>query len=208
MSKRTNKSISSQKWLKRRLKDPYVALSKQQAYRSRAAFKLIQINEKFKLLEHAKTIIDIGCAPGGWLQVCKQKVQKATIIGIDLTEVAPIEGVTTIVGDIYDDQTINKVSNLLTDKADLILSDMAASSSGGKELDHLRNIGLIEQALILAQQFLKTGGTFVAKVLPGVEEQKLLKQLREQFKSVNRFKPDASYSDSSEFYLACLGFKQ
>jgi 23S rRNA (uridine2552-2'-O)-methyltransferase len=202
------KNASSRKWLNRHLNDPYVALAKQQAFRSRAAFKLIQINEKFKLLEHAKVIIDIGCAPGGWLQVCRQISPKAIVMGIDITEVMPIEGAQFIQGDIYDDKTIMQIANLTPEKADLIMSDMAAPSSGDQELDHLRNMGLIEQALMLVQHHLREGGNFIAKVLPGREEQNLLKHLREKFGSVKRFKPDASYSDSSEFFIVCLGFKQ
>lgn len=201
------KSISSQNWLKRRAHDPYITLSKQQEYRSRAAFKLTQINDKFKVLEQAKIIIDIGCAPGGWLQVAKQKLPTSTIIGIDITKIAPIEGIHIITGDIYDDKTLTLIADLLPEKADLIMSDMASPSSGNKELDHLRNIGLIEQTLILTEQYLKKDGNFITKVLSGKEEQSLIQQLKKKFHSVKRFKPEASYSDSSEFYLICLSFK-
>lgn len=208
IKKSKGKSASSKKWLRRHLNDPYVALSKQHAYRSRAAFKIIQINEKFKIFNNTTSIVDIGCAPGGWLQVSKHLSPKATIIGIDLMDVTPIEGVNFIKGDIFDEQILSHVANLLPSKADLIMSDMAAPSSGDQELDHLRNMNLTEQALTLAQQCLKKGGNFVIKVLPGREEQILLKKLREEFITVKRFKPDASYSDSSEFYLICLGFKR
>jgi 23S rRNA (uridine2552-2'-O)-methyltransferase len=202
------RTVSSTKWLKRHINDPYVNLAKERNYRSRAAFKLIQIDEKFKILRKASSMIDIGCAPGGWLQVARQLCKPdAQIIGVDLQEVQPLPGVTLIKGDFYDDQTTQQISDLLKGKADLIVSDMAAASCGNHEADHLRNMALAEAAFDFAIPNLKTGGCFVAKVLRGGQEGEFLKTLRTYFTLVKSFKPAASYEDSSEFYFVCTGFK-
>lgn len=202
------RTVSSSKWLKRHLNDPYVNLAKEKNYRSRAAFKLLQIDEKFKLLRKTASMIDIGCAPGGWLQVAQQHCKPgARIIGIDLQEVQPIHGVALIQGDFYDEETTQQISDLLKGKADLIVSDMAAASCGNHEADHLRNMALAEAAFDFAIPNLRAGGSFIAKVLRGGQETDFLKTLRTYFTLVKSFKPAASYEDSSEFYIVCTGFK-
>lgn len=202
--KRTNSSTG---WLRRHLNDPYVIMAKENAYRSRAAYKLDQIDQKFKIFVGAKVIVDIGCAPGGWLQVAKEKAKNAKIIGIDLQPVDPIPEVDILQGDIYDENLLAKLLLLLPGKVDLVLSDMAASATGNKQLNHLKNMALVEAALDFATGNLKYNGVFVAKILRGGEETKLMQDLRTMFKTVKQFKPDASYSDSSEIYFVCQGFK-
>jgi 23S rRNA (uridine2552-2'-O)-methyltransferase len=202
------RTVSSAKWLKRHINDPYVNLAKDKNYRSRAAFKLIQIDEKFNILRKTASMVDIGCAPGGWLQVAQQLCKpNARIIGIDLQEVQPVPGVILVKGDFYDEETTKQVSDLLDGKAGLIVSDMAAASCGNHEADHLRNLALAEAAFDFAVMHLKTGGSFIAKVLRGGQEAEFLKTLRGWFSQVKSFKPEASYDSSSEFYVVCTGFK-
>jgi 23S rRNA (uridine2552-2'-O)-methyltransferase len=203
---RTSSSIH---WLKRNLNDPYIKLAKQQSYRSRAAFKLIQINEKFRIFTKAKSILDLGCAPGGWLQVVQLLCPSGThIVGVDLQAVEAIAGVKIIKGDFYSDDTVKEVICALNGKADVILSDMAASASGLHETDHLRSMALVEAAFEFAQAHLNLGGNFIAKILKGGEETKLLLQLRKHFHVVKFCKPDATYGNSSESYIVALGFKK
>jgi len=201
------RTTSSTDWLRRHLNDPYVIMAKDNAYRSRAAFKLLQIDQKFKIFSGAKVVVDIGCAPGGWLQVAREKTRNAKVIGLDLQAVDPIPDVDTFQGDIYDDNLISQILALIPHKIDIVLSDMACSATGNKQLDHLRNISLVEAAMDFAKNNLKPNGVFVAKVLRGGEEVQLMKDLRLFFKTVKQFKPDASYSDSSEIYFVCLGYK-
>ncbi|ETO34572.1 23S rRNA methylase [Reticulomyxa filosa] len=202
------RKISSIKWLERHLNDPFVNLAKQKGYRSRAAFKLVEINEKYNILKDAKIVIDIGAAPGGWLQVLKEKCSKnAKIIGIDLKEIDPIDGVICMVGDFTLEENTNKLQDLLDAKADLILSDMAANACGDRQIDHLRIVGLAEIALEFTLQNLCKGGNFVAKMLKGAEEKKLLDEMRKYFSNVRYFKPKASYDESAEIYIVALGFK-
>jgi 23S rRNA (uridine2552-2'-O)-methyltransferase len=203
------RSTSSQKWLERHLNDPYVNMARQKDYRSRSAFKLIQIDERFKILHKAKVIVDLGCAPGGWLQVSTEKAKNARqIMGIDLQDVAPIPGATIIKGDIYSDEVIAQLQSMLCGaKVDLLLSDMAAAASGHPETDHLRIISLIEAALGFAFENLAPGGSFISKFLRGVEEKSLMDNLRPKFSKIRQFKPDSSYADSAEVFLICEGFK-
>lgn len=203
------RKIGSTKWLSRHINDPYVQLAKEKGYRSRAAFKLIEIFEKFPLNRNAKFAVDLGCAPGGWLQVLREKSKTAKIIGVDLQDVEPIDGVSIIKGDIETNETLDELIALCDGKkADLVVSDMAAASSGDPETDHLRLMSLIDMALCFCETNLETRGNFVAKYLRGREEQILLKKLKENFESVKLFKPDASYKDSSEIYLICLNYRK
>jgi 23S rRNA (uridine2552-2'-O)-methyltransferase len=202
------RKISSTKWLQRHLNDPYVNMAKQKGYRSRAAYKLIEIDEKFHVFKNAHIIIDLGAAPGGWTQVAKEKSKKdAFIVAIDLKEIEPIEGITFIHGDLTLDENEKLLQSLIPNKADLIMSDMAANSCGEKQIDHLRIAVLVEIALSFATNNLKYGGNFVAKMLKGGEEKNILDEIRKHFKTVKYFKPDASYDDSGEIYVVALGFK-
>jgi 23S rRNA (uridine2552-2'-O)-methyltransferase len=203
------RTTSSQGWLNRHLNDPYVARAKQEGYVSRAAFKLEHIDDKYKIFQRAEVIVDLGCAPGGWLQVCVKRAKKAkSIIGIDLQDILPVAGTVAIVGDIHSDETVTKLEGLLNGKkADLVLSDMAASSTGHKETDHLRNMALIDSALDFAIKNTNPGGIFIAKMLRGFEEKALLLRIQKYFKKTSQFKPEASYADSSEIFLIATGFR-
>jgi 23S rRNA (uridine2552-2'-O)-methyltransferase len=200
------RKLSSTNWLNRHLNDEYVIKAHEEGYRSRAAYKLIQIDEKYKLLKSARTIIDLGCAPGGWLQVIQSRAKDdAYIIGIDLQEVKDIAKVTLIKGDFFESEAI-LASHLNGQKCDLIVSDMAANATGNQELNHLKNIALVETAVDFCNLHLKKGGNFVAKILRGKDEAQLIASLRKRFQKVHQFKPDSSYSDSSEIYYICLQF--
>ena len=197
--------ISSTKWLERHINDPYVQMAKGK-YRSRAAFKLLQIDEKFHLLNRASSVIDLGCAPGGWLQVLKAKCNKTTmIVGVDLQKVQPVPGVTIIEGDFFDDACIDQILVSRDVNFDLIVSDLAASSCGTPEVDHLKSVALIEAVMMFAMDRLLVGGNLVAKAIRGGQEQLTTKRLKMIFKEVKQFKPDASYSGSAEFFYICLG---
>lgn len=200
------RKIGSTKWLERNLNDPFVKLSKQEGYRSRAAYKLIGIDDKFKILSKAKKIIDLGCAPGGWLQVCLERTKgRAKIVGMDLQEVNPIEGVELLVGDFTEVEVQEEITKLMGAKADLILSDMATNSTGNRDLDHLRNTHLIRSAVYFLDNNLAKGGVFIAKIIRGSKDNEILKLLRERFTSMRQYKPEASYSDSAEIYYVCIG---
>ncbi len=203
------RKIGSSKWLSRHLNDPFVKLSKAEGYRSRAAYKLIAIAEKYPaLFKNAKVIFDLGCAPGSWLQVLTN-VAKAQIIGADLQDVEPIVGAEIFKGDLEEPDFVNFLqTHIAGAKADVILSDMAAAASGDPETDHLRICNLVEVVLYLATQILAANGAVVAKMLKGREEQELIMQFRKYFDKVERFKPEASYSNSAEFYIVATGFKE
>lgn len=202
------RTTSSQKWLSRHINDPYVNLAKSEGYRSRAAYKLKEIDDKFKLLKNVRTIVDLGCAPGGWLQIAKERARKdAQIVGIDLLEVSPLDDVKLIQGDFTQDEVLLELEKLIPQKVDLIMSDMAANSSGNKEVDYLKNITLVEIAFEFVQKHLKTDGIFIAKVFRCSWEQKLYASLKPHFSNCKQFKPSASYSSSSEVYFVCMGYK-
>lgn len=201
------RKISSTQWLERHLNDPYVNKAKQGGYRSRAAFKISEIDDKFHIFQNAEVIIDLGAAPGGWLQVAKQKAPKAQIIGIDLKEMDAMEGVELLVGDFTDEKIAQELQNLIPQKADLIMSDMAANACGERQIDHLRIVALVEIAANFALLNLRPRGNFIAKMLKGGEEGNLLLFLRKHFKQVKYFKPGASYDSSSETYIVALNFK-
>ena len=201
------RSESSTRWLQRQLNDPYVKQAKADGYRSRAAYKLIEMDEKFGILKGAKRIVDLGIAPGGWSQVARKVVPKADIVGIDLLEVEPIEGVTIFQMDFMDDGAPRVLEEALGGKADLVMSDMAANTVGHKQTDHLRTMGLVEAGAWFAVENLEKGGTFLAKVLAGGTDKDLLDLLKKHFKTVKHAKPPASRKGSSEWYVIAQGFK-
>lgn len=201
------RTASQIRWLERQLNDPYVKQAKADGYRSRAAYKLIELDEKFGLLQHASRVVDLGIAPGGWAQVVRKKRPKAGIVGIDLLEVEPIEGVTILQMDFMDDAAPDALTEALDGPPDLVLSDMAANTVGHKQTDHLRTMGLVETAVDFAIQTLEPGGAFVAKVLAGGTDNELLKLLKANFATVKHAKPPASRKGSSEWYVVAKGFK-
>jgi 23S rRNA (uridine2552-2'-O)-methyltransferase len=202
------RSNSSARWLARQLNDPYVSRAKAEGYRSRAAFKLIDLDEKFHLLKPGMHIVDLGCAPGGWSQVAVKKIAPSgVLVGCDLLEVPPIPGATLIVQDFLADDAPEVMKNLLGGRADLVMSDMAANTTGHGPTDHIRIIHLCELAYQFATQVLKPGGAFVCKVLKGGTESVLLKQMQKDFTSVKHAKPKSSRADSAESYVVALGFR-
>lgn len=202
------RTVSSQRWLMRQLNDPYVQQSKREGYRSRAAYKLIEINEKFKILKSGCTVVDLGAAPGGWTQVALEKVgERGCVVGIDLTPVEPLGSAHLICGDFCDGDKMEELKAFLKGPAHVVLSDMAASSTGHPGTDHLRIMALAEEAFLFAQEVLAPGGSFVAKVLQGGTEKELLQTLKTNFEKVSHFKPPASRSDSAEMYVVAVGFR-
>lgn len=201
------RTASSARWLQRQLNDPYVKQAKADGYRSRAAYKLIELDEKYGLLRGVKRVVDLGIAPGGWAQVVRKKAPKAAIVGIDLLETEPIDGVTILQMDFMDDAAPERLTAALDGDPDLVLSDMAANTVGHKQTDHLRTMGLVEAAAWFAIETLEKGGDFVAKVLAGGTDAELLKLLKQHFHSVKHAKPPASRKGSSEWYVIAQDFK-
>ena len=210
------RKLSSTRWLERQLNDPYVKRANAEGYRGRAAFKILELDEKFRFLVPGARVVDLGCAPGGWLQVAVKRVNAlgekrgkriGTVLGIDLQEVEPVAGATTHVLDFMEDDADQKVKDWLGGKADVVMSDMAAASSGHKQTDHLRIMALCETAAYFAFDVLEEGGTFVAKVLAGGAEGDLQKLLKQKFEKVANVKPPASRSDSSEKFVVATGFR-
>ena len=206
------RTVSSQRWLQRQLNDPYVAEAKKRGYRSRAAFKLLQLDDQFRFLKPGARVIDLGAAPGGWTQVAVERVKPersgGRVLGIDITPVAPIAGATVLAKDFYDEDAPAVLRAELGGLADVVLSDMAASATGDPQIDHLRIMGLAEAAHDFAAQVLKPGGTFVAKVLRGGTERTLLDLLKRDFTKVRHVKPQASRADSAEMYVVGTGFRR
>ena len=201
------RSESSTRWLQRQLNDPYVKQAKADGYRSRAAYKLIELDDRFGLIRGAKRVVDLGIAPGGWSQVVRTKAPKAEVVGIDLLPTEPIEGVTIFEMDFMDDDAPAKLEEALGGPPDLVLSDMAANTVGHKQTDHLRTMALVEAGAWFATETLAKGGAFVAKVLAGGTDAELLKLLKQHFTSVKHAKPPASRKGSSEWYVVAQGFK-
>ncbi len=202
------RKASSNRWLERQLNDPYVAESKRLGYRSRAAFKLIQLDEKFKFLGKGKTIVDLGCAPGGWTQVAVQRNKGAgQIVGLDILPTEPIESATLLCQDFTQDGAAESLKALLKGPADVVMSDMAANTTGHQQTDHLRTIALVELAYDFAKDVLAQGGIFIAKVFQGGAEGSLLNDMKKNFAKVSHFKPDASRQGSPETYVVAQGFK-
>ncbi|MDE2435949.1 MAG: RlmE family RNA methyltransferase, partial [Sphingomonadales bacterium] len=188
---------SSAKWLTRQLNDPYVKLAKAQGWRSRAAFKLIELDDKYGLVKQAHRVVDLGIAPGGWSQVVRQRNPRAAVVGIDLLPTDPIEGVTIFQMDFMADDAPAALAEALDGPPDLVISDMAANTVGHKQTDHLRTMGLVETAAHFAIEHLAPNGAFVAKVLAGGTDADLLALLKQHFSSVKHAKPPASRKDSS-----------
>ncbi len=203
---------SSQKWLLRQINDPFVKKAKDSGFRSRAAFKLIEIDAKFKIFKKGKIVVDLGAAPGGWSQIAVEKVGAGNVIGIDLLPIDALVGVKFIQQDFLEEDAPQKILDLLKEntrreRCDIVLSDMAANTTGDASLDHLRIITLLEDALLLAEKILNTDGCFVGKLFQGGNSDDLIKILRKNFTQVKHFKPESSRKDSSEVYLVALGFK-
>lgn len=201
------RTASSNRWLERQLNDPYVKQAKAEGYRSRAAYKLIELDEKFALLRGAKRVVDLGVAPGGWAQVVRKLAPRAGVVGIDLLETEPLDGVTLLQMDFMADDAPAALTAALDGPPDLVLSDMAANTVGHKQTDHLRTMGLVEAAAWFAVEVLEEGGAFVAKVLAGGTDTDLLALLKKHFRTVKHAKPPASRKGSSEWYVIAQGFK-
>lgn len=200
------RSAASQRWLARQLNDPYVQAAKQQGWRSRAAFKLIELDDRFKLIRRGARIVDLGAAPGGWSQVAVRR-GAARVVGLDLLAIEPIPGATLIEGDFNDADMPERLIALLGGDADLVLSDMAPNTTGHNATDHLRIMALAEMAAAFARQILAPGGGFVAKVFQGGSEREMLAALKRDFASVRHAKPPASRKQSSELYVVATGFR-
>lgn len=210
------RKLSSTRWLERQLNDPYVAAAKRDGYRGRAAYKIIDLDDKYRFLVPGARVVDLGCAPGGWCQVAVKRVNalgeksgKAVgrIIGLDLQEMEPIAGCELHQLDFMEDDADLRVKEWLGGRADVVMSDMAASASGHKQTDHMRIMALCEAAAELAFDVLEEGGTFVAKVLAGGAEGRLQGLLKQRFKKVANVKPGASRADSSEKFVVATGFR-
>jgi 23S rRNA (uridine2552-2'-O)-methyltransferase len=202
------RSVSSARWLERQLNDPYVAEAQARGYRSRAAFKLMQLDDRFGFLKGARRIIDLGCAPGGWLQVVRERCgPEAILVGIDLQPVQPVADATVLEADFLDQAAEERLMEALGGPADLVLSDMAAPATGHTKTDHLRVMALVEAAADFAERVLAPDGCFVAKVLQGGTEHHLLAELKLCFAKVRHAKPEASRAGSAEMYLVATGFR-
>lgn len=200
------RKISSTLWLKRQLNDPYVKLAGIKGYRSRAAFKLIELNEKFNILEPGATIVDLGAAPGGWCQIALEH-QVGHLVGIDILPMETIAGADLIEMDFMDDKAPQLLIERLGGKADLVMSDLAANTTGHRKTDHMRTIALVEAAADFALSVLKPGGNFVSKVFQGGAEKNLLDTLKARFETVRHAKPKSSRAGSPEMYLVAKGFR-
>ena len=201
------RKVSSTRWLERQLNDPYVKRARAENYRSRAAYKLIELDERFGLLKGVRAVVDLGIAPGGWSQVVRRKTPAASIVGIDLLPMDPIEGVAFLQMDFMDEAAPDRLKEALGSPADLVLSDMAANTVGHPQTDHLRTMALVEAGLEFAREVLRPGGAYVAKVLAGGADNDLVAELKRNFTSVKHAKPPASRKDSSEWYVVAQGFK-
>lgn len=205
---------SSHQWLLRQINDPFVEKAKKEGWRCRAVFKIIEIDEKFHLFKKGKIVVDLGAAPGGWSEYVVTKVGQGNIVAIDLLEMQPITGVKFFQQDFLKDDAPQKIIATLktiarneSGKCDVVISDMAANTTGNAQVDHLRIMALLEDALNLAAQILKEDGAFVGKIFQGGSSDEIVKKLRANFSSVKYFKPNSSRKDSSETYLVALGFK-
>jgi 23S rRNA (uridine2552-2'-O)-methyltransferase len=202
------RTISSTRWLQRQLNDPYVQAAKKDGYRSRAAYKLVQLQERFTFLKPGYHVVDLGAAPGGWMQVAAKIVgHKGKVIGIDLVEVESVPGCVCIQGDFLDEAVHAKLLELCKGGVDVVLSDMAAASCGHAPTDHIRIMALCEAAFQFAQIVLKPGGTMVAKILRGGAENEMLALVKKSFAMTKHVKPAASRSDSAEMYLVAMGYR-
>jgi 23S rRNA (uridine2552-2'-O)-methyltransferase len=201
-------TASSARWLERQLNDPYVADAKRKGYRSRAAFKLAELDDKFRILKKNATVLDLGAAPGGWSQVARRRVGPGgRVVGVDIIDTAPIEGVAFLKLDMLSAEAPAAIRAALSGTADVVLSDMAAPTTGHKRTDQLRTAVLFESALEIAQDVLAPGGAFIGKVFQGGASPDLLQKLKQAFREVKHHKPPASRTESPELYLVALGFR-
>jgi 23S rRNA (uridine2552-2'-O)-methyltransferase len=205
VKKDRGRSQSSRAWLQRQLNDPYVAAARSSGYRSRAAFKLVELDQKFRFLKKGARVLDLGAAPGGWSQVAAAK--GATVVAADVLEMEQIPGVTFFRADLTDADVPAMLKQALEGEADIVLTDMAAPTTGHRATDHIRTIALVEIALEVALDVLKPGGTFVGKVFQGGSSNDLLTRLKKSFREVRHVKPPASRQESVELYVVALGFK-
>ena len=202
------KTQSSRKWLERQLNDPYVARAKREGFRSRAAFKLIEIDDKHHVLGGGARVVDLGAAPGGWSQVAAKRIgERGRVVAIDVLPMDPVVGVTFAQLDFLDPNAPEKLKAMLGGPADVVLSDMAANATGHRPTDHLKIMALVEAAAEFAGEVLKPGGAFLAKVIQGGTESALLATLKRDFAAVKHVKPAASRSDSAELYVLATGFR-
>jgi len=205
-----NRSVSSRQWLQRQLNDPYVARAKREGMRSRAAYKLIEIDDKARFLRKGSRVVDLGAAPGGWSQIAAQRVrarEQGRVIAIDILAMEPVPGVDFIELDFLDRTAPDRLKDMIGGPADVVLSDMAANATGHASTDHLKIMALVEAAAEFAHEVLAPGGTFLAKVLQGGTEATLLASLKRDYKNVKHVKPPASRTDSAELYLLATGFR-
>jgi 23S rRNA (uridine2552-2'-O)-methyltransferase len=206
------RSLASKLWLERQLNDPYVARAKREGLRSRAAYKLEEIDDRFHLLKPGARVVDLGAAPGGWSQIATKRVGAAEgrgrVVAIDLLEMAPMVGVDVLHLDFLSPDAPDRLQAALGGPADLVLSDMAANATGHRKTDHLKIIALAETAALFARDVLKPGGAFLCKVLQGGTENELLADLKRDFATVKHIKPAASRSDSAELYVLAMGFRK
>ncbi len=201
-----NRSPASAEWLRRQLNDPYVIAAKQQGWRSRAAFKLLELDERFRIIARGARVLDLGAAPGGWTQVALRR-GAGVVVGVDLLPTDPIPGATFILGDFNDPDMPERLTAALGGQADLVLSDMAPNTTGHAATDHLRIMALAELAAAFAREVLVPGGAFVGKVFQGGSERAMLEALKRDFVSVRHAKPPASRKESSELYVVAVGFR-
>jgi 23S rRNA (uridine2552-2'-O)-methyltransferase len=205
------RKLSSKLWLERQLNDPYVAKARREGYRSRAAYKLIEIDDKYRLLKPGLSVVDLGAAPGGWSQIAAKRVGavdgKGKVVAIDLLEMGEIPGVTFAQLDFLADDAPEKLMALIGGRADVVMSDMAANTTGHRKTDQLRIIGLVETAAAFAAEVLNPGGTFLAKVFQSGADAELVAQLKRDYASVRHVKPASSRQDSSERYVLAMGFR-
>jgi 23S rRNA (uridine2552-2'-O)-methyltransferase len=203
------RTLSSKMWLERQLNDPYVQRAKREGYRSRAAFKLIEIDDKYRILKKGARVVDLGAAPGGWSQVAAKRIgDGGHIVAIDLLDIEPIAGVDFIQLDFLDPAAPDELKARLGGGADVVLTDMAANATGHRKTDHIKIVALVEAAAEFAGEILKPGGAFLAKVIQGGTEPALLAQLKKDFATVRHVKPAASRADSAELYLLATGFRK
>ncbi len=209
LHKSRRRKSSSTEWLQRQLNDPYVAAARRQGYRSRAAFKLIELDERFHLLRPGRRVVDLGCAPGGWSQVAVERAgRRGRVLGVDLAETAPIAGALLLRVDLLDPEAAMAIREALGGAADLVLSDMAPAATGHAATDHLRIVALAEAAFDVAEDVLEPGGVFVAKVFQGGTEGALLVRLKRSFTELRHAKPPASRAESAETYVVAKGFRR
>jgi 23S rRNA (uridine2552-2'-O)-methyltransferase len=201
------RSLASTRWLDRQLNDPYVHEAKRQGYRSRAAFKILQLDDKYHFFKPGKRVVDLGAAPGGWTQIAVERVRGGRVVGLDILPTEPIAGADLIELDFLAEEAPERLKQMLGGPADIVLSDMSPPTTGHTSTDHLRIIGLVEAAYQFATEVLAPGGVFIAKVFQGGAENNLLADLKRRFASVRHAKPPASRAGSAETYLVAIGFR-